>query len=904
MQYCPDVVIVTETWLQPEIGDSELIPPTYNILRKDRSTRGGGVAIIFRKGIGMVEIKSTPENEIIWCKATLGGALYILGAVYRPPSAPIEFLESMQDFLCNNVPATARLIIAGDFNLPGIQWDELKTGNVSTKHCEVLLDIAFSNDLTQVVNEATRLCTTRESLLDLVFINSKISDYEISVHDGLSDHKLVLFRVKNALPVKNKKRQTVLVYDFSRADDVSILDYLEMSLYGFDGGTDVNVLWNQFKSIVQYSLSKFVPKRQKTVKKQNPWVNRDIIHLKRQLKRKKKNRNRKQSEISHLSQILRDTLKAAKEKYYSHTLAGFMKDSPQRLWRHLATSNKDTSCIVDSNSGDVITDPSQIADQYNNFFHSVFAASQVDEDIESASNCAPRAMNDIVITEEGILSLVLNVDTKKSAGPDGIPNEFLRRYAEWVSKYLLIIFSASLEQHSVPQDWLIARVVPIHKSGDKHRVENYRPISITCTCCKILEHILSKSLFEYFESFNILSPSQHGFRKRLSTVTQLTETIHDLAAAIDQRSQIDAICLDLSKAFDRVSHSQLLTKLFNYGVHNNMVKWVKAYLSNRKQFVEFKGARSEMLPVTSGVPQGSVLSPVLFLCYINDIAEGLEKSVTLRLFADDCLMYSNISCQEDQIALNSAVKTVSDWCEKWKMKINYDKTVYTTITKRTKNVLAFNYQLNGKLLSKTSHFKYLGVTISHDLNWKLHINNLCSSAEKKLWFLRRKLKGTPSNLKLTAYLTLVRPMLEYASVVWSPFKKNEIDKLERIQRRAARFILSKYSRKDSVTAMLTQLNLPTLSDRRAIARLKFLHLFYTKSFNIKTERYIQKRSSRPVRRSSPDQIMPMTARTDIFKYSFFPHTIEAWNRLPPEITQLNSVGAFERAVSSCIAGAQ
>lgn len=152
---------------------------------------------------------------------------------------------------------------------------------------------------------------------------------------------------------------------------------------------------------------------------------------------------------------------------------------------------------------------------------------------------------------------MLNIDPRKSAGPDGVPNEFLRSYAEWVLKYLLVIFRASLEQNSLPQDWLIARVVPIHKSGDKHRVENYRPISITCTCCKILEHILSKSLFAYFESSNIWNPSQHGFRRRLSTVTQLTETIHDLAKAIDEWSQIDAICLDLSKAFDRVSHANL-----------------------------------------------------------------------------------------------------------------------------------------------------------------------------------------------------------------------------------------------------------------------------------------------------------------------------------------------------------
>lgn len=338
----------------------------------------------------------------------------------------------------------------------------------------------------------------------------------------------------------------------------------------------------------------------------------------------------------------------------------------------------------------------------------------------------------------------------------------------------------------------MARVVPVHKTGDKHRIQNYRPISITCTCCKMFEHILSKSLFNYIESSNILISNQHGFRSRLSTITQLAETVHDFAQVINETGQVDGICLDLSKAFDHVSHSDLIGKLLDLGVNLSIVKWIHSYLNNRSQYVEVKGNKSKILNVTSGVPQGSVLGPILFLCYINDMTNGLNDKIMVRLFADDCLIYSKISCHEDQLELASALEAITNWCTRWKMKINYEKTVYARITRKTRNVLLFNYKLDGNPIKQVSHFKYLGVTISDDLSWKKHITNLCNAAEVKLWSLRRRLKLAPRDVKLTAYLALVRPALEYASIIWDPYKKKEVNQIEKIQRRAARFIMSKY----------------------------------------------------------------------------------------------------------------
>lgn len=233
------------------------------------------------------------------------------------------------------------------------------------------------------------------------------------------------------------------------------------------------------------------------------------------------------------------------------------------------------------------------------------------------------------------------------------------------------------------------------------------------------------------------------------------------------------------------------------------------------------------------------------------------------------------------------------------MKINQEKTVYARITRKTKNVSVFNYMLDGKPLTQVRHFKYLGITISDDLSWKKHITNLCNAAEVKLWSLRRKLKFASRDVKLTAYLTLIRPALEYGSIIWDPHTKNEVKKIEKIQRRAARFIMSKYRYIDSATEMLTQLKLPELSLRRKVARLKFIYLMKHNCFNFNPHRYIENRTSRIsrfVRSSHEDQFVPIPTKVDAFKYSLFPKTIEEWNALPHSITQINSTEEFEKTV--------
>lgn len=372
------------------------------------------------------------------------------------------------------------------------------------------------------------------------------------------------------------------------------------------------------------------------------------------------------------------------------------------------------------------SDSSVISNAFKDYFKSVFTT---DNGVLETFDMAGPPLSDIVISEQGVFNLLLKLDVKKSSGPDGVPNEFLKRYAQWVSKYLTILFSKSLKDGQVPDDWVTAKVKPLHKSGNPHSVINYRPISLISTSCKLLEHIIHKHISEFLDKHNILSGSQHGFRKGFSTCTQLVTTVHDFALSINSGKQVDAIFMDFAKAFDTVSHNKLLFKLDLILKNTQLLNWISGYLLNRKQYVSFNEHCSRTVPVDSGVPQGSVLGPLFFLLFINDISHDIP--VKVKLYADDCILYSEVENHTDQIHLNDAFQKVIRWCDKWQMSVNFKKTVFIKISHK-RNTLHFAYSANNVFLQEVQHYKYLGLWISNDLNWTRHINTVVSSCNYKL----------------------------------------------------------------------------------------------------------------------------------------------------------------------------
>jgi hypothetical protein len=323
-------------------------------------------------------------------------------------------------------------------------------------------------------------------------------------------------------------------------------------------------------------------------------------------------------------------------------------------------------------------------------------------------------------------------------------------------------------------------VCPVFKKGKKFDPINYRPISLTCICCKIMEHLVPSHIMGHSDRYNILYKMQHGFRKKLHVVsceTQLIEFIDDVTKNIDNVNgqQTDCLIMDFSKAFDKVSHSLLVHKLQHYGIQGKTNRWIKSFLSGRTQCVLVEGERSSFIDVKSGVPQG--LGSSLFLFYINDMPDDIKS--TVRLFADDMTVYLTVSSFD--ITLQEDLDKLAIWEVKWMMKFHPDKCQVLAITKK-KTLIKKNYNLHDHTLEHVPSAKYLGVTITSDLKWESHATNISQNANKTIGFLKRNLNISNGKIKEKAYISLVRPMVEYAIPVWDPYLQKDKYKIEMVQR--------------------------------------------------------------------------------------------------------------------------
>ncbi len=501
---------------------------------------------------------------------------------------------------------------------------------------------------------------------------------------------------------------------------------------------------------------------------------------------------------------------------------------------------------------------------------------------------------DIHIGTQGVLKLLKNIKAHKATGPDGIPGRFLKEYAEELTTMMTTIFQASIHQGQVPSDWKAASIVPIFKKGDKHQASNYRPVSLTSIACKLLEHIIHSHIMKYFNINNILTDNQHSFRSKRSCESQLIITINDIAKGLEAGNQVDIVLLDFSKAFDKVPHQRLYHKLNYYGVRNNILSWITDFLSNRTQTVLLDGNKSSTAEVTSGVPQGTVLGPLLFLTFINDLPE--ETSSDARLFADDCLLYREIKTSADTEILQRDLTALERWESTWQMAFHPQKcTVNHISTKR--HPTQTDYILHGHTLQQESASKYLGVTISSNLKWDRHISNTTSKANRTLGFLRRNLKGCSTKVRSLAYQTMIRPTLQYATTAWNPHTATLKQQLEKVQRRAARFTMRQYQDRDpgSVTKLLTTLGWAPLETRRTKASLIMLYKIRHNLIDIPAQHYL---TAGDTRTRNIHKIKVLTATKNQYKYSFFPRTAIQWNRLPTPILSTTTLESFRAALDT------
>ncbi|CAB9543087.1 hypothetical protein BROOK1789C_685, partial [Bathymodiolus brooksi thiotrophic gill symbiont] len=531
----------------------------------------------------------------------------------------------------------------------------------------------------------------------------------------------------------------------------------------------------------------------------------------------------------------------------------------------------------------------------NRHFCSVSDLNDRNKDLPPFEVRCKNVLSQIIVSEQDILDMISTLDANKAVGPDIISNKMLIAVKVQISKPLCMLFNKSLHQNIFPTDWKLAHVIPLFKAGDKSFPSNYRPVSLLSCVSKLLEKIVFKHIFNHLQGNKLLCKFQSGFLPGCSTTHQLVELYHRILLALDSKQFTSVTFADISKAFDTVWIKGLLLKLERYGIGDNLLIWLKSYLSNRTQRVVIKDALSNIGQLKAGVPQGSVLGPLLFLVFINDIADGMTGLG--RLFADDTSI-GHIANDKDSLQdmVNLDLAYLKDWSKRWLVKFNQNKTEIMVFSSRDTK-LYFNFDFEGASLRDVELHKHLGVIFSNDCKWTKHIDKLIEKSSKQINVLRKLKFKLKRNYLEKIYLTFIRPILEYASEVWFNCGQFNSNRLEKVQTEAARIVCG-FPSYASIASIYKETGWDKLKVRREV---KNLTLFY-KIYNNLAPEYLSDLIPPTVSETSnyylrnSQNISQQVNRLALLQQSFFPSTIKLWNTLDLNIRQIPILAHFKSKI--------
>ena len=498
----------------------------------------------------------------------------------------------------------------------------------------------------------------------------------------------------------------------------------------------------------------------------------------------------------------------------------------------------------------------------------------------------------------GEIRMTINMTRSNVAsGPDGISSRMLKGCSGSICEPLAEIFNCSLSSDKLPQDWKLSAVTPIFKAGDPTEVCNYRPISLLSVTSKLLERIVHNALLDHVLKNGYLSPKQFGFRPGSSTQEAVLAATKDWFEALERRESVACVFLDMAKAFDSLPHSLVLGSLANVGVCGSLYHWFESYLTDRRQQVALNGVLSEEILVTSGVPQGSILGPLLFLLSVNSAFDvSISRKSVLEMYADDILLYMIITCLEDVICFQSDINLLVDWIDSKDLRLNMKKTKFMLVS-RKRVQQDINLTINGSPIQQVSSFTYLGVTLSQDLSWGLHIDKVCMKAKRLLGYLYRGFRLADSGCLSYLYKALVLPVLSYCSAVWNPHQCGRAAQLERVQGFAARLATRRWTEHCAVLCQV--LGWCPLETRRKLQCILLCRRIITGKSIIPCSvfsRSVCARASRHVMNSV--QLKTPFVRANYIKGSFLVDTTKLWNSVKGDLVDLESDLSFKRWLRS------
>lgn len=901
-----DILVFTETWLSPQTSDDDILitnfEPPY---RRDRQDRiGGGVAIYTRTGIQSVRRHDLMHGNIeaLCIEVSIKSHTFLICGLYRPPNTGQDYWDLIELSFDNlsNSPIND-LVILGDFNC-----DLMKPASANK-----INNISLSYNLHQLINEATHYTENSSSLIDLIFVskpeNVIYSDVTSPfIPDLVRYHCPVILTLKFRKPRQKSFTRHIWLYEKGDYDKYRRL--LEHTDWDFiSPRNNVNEIADKVTDLILKAAQESIPNKIVTIRPNEPqWINAFIKRQIRQRKRlfkiaKRVNNENAWTKFRQKRNSVTSIIRQAK-KQYNDKLASELRNNEHqsKSWykvsSHFLKTSSDSNPIpyleIDNKIAETDIEKAEILNKY---FASQSTIDDRDTDLPDLDLPNYPPLETINISQDDVKDVISLIKPHKAPGPNLISPKLIKEAKTELAYPFSKLFNLSLTLKEFPDSWKKANVTAIHKKDDRCLPSNYRPISLLNYEGKLMERCVHKHVSQYLIQHSIISEYQSGFQSGDSTVNQLTYLYNEFSKALDENKEIRVVFLDISKAFDRVWHRGLLIKLRAIGFSENIIDWFSSYLRNRQQRVCIRGQSSSWRNTNAGVPQGSILGPILFLLFINDIVNVIKSSK--RLFADDTIIYKIVENNYANLValeLNLDLENIPDWATDWRVDFNPLKTKSLIISKkRLKTTHPALFMKQTRIDEVTQH-KHLGIVFSEDLSWTNHINTLSSKAWKRIGSLRRYkfLLDRASLQKM--YVTFVRPLLEYGDIVWDNCSVANKRTLESVQVEALR-ITTGGTKVCSIQKLYDDSQWETLQKRRYNHKLcqlyKIIHGLTPNYLHQLLPSRVQQSSRYPLRNSN-DFSIP-ASRTTSYCNSFLPATLRDWNALSQDIRDAQSLYSFK-----------